>query len=54
MDVGEWRNEYGTGAQQEMDGSRAVLSNKRCRGLGINYGRGGGQQQSEIAGPTRG
>ena len=36
---GRWKSNDGTGAQQEMVGSRVVLSNKRCRGLGINYGR---------------
>ena len=35
-----WRSNDGTGAQQEMDGSRVDLLNKSCRGLGINYERG--------------
>ena len=47
-----WRSNDGTGAQQEMDGSRVDLLNKSCRGLGINYERGRLQQQSEIAGST--
>ena len=39
--VVRWRSNDGTGAQQEMDGSRVDLLNKSCRGLGINYERGG-------------
>ena len=53
--MGEVAKQRGTGAQQEMDGSRFVLSNKRCRGLGIIYGRRGGKTKttkSEIAGST--
>ena len=53
VNVGRWRSNDGTGAQQEMDGSRVVLLNKRCRGLGIKYGlRGGKRLQSEITGST--
>ena len=49
-----WRSSDRTGAQQEMDGSRFLLSNKRCRGLGIIYGRRGKDKKhkSEIAGST--
>ena len=46
-----WKSKDGTGAQQEMDdlevGSLEPVemgygSSKRCRGLGIKYGPGGG------------
>ena len=44
---GRWRSNDGTGAQQEMDGSRVDLLNKSCRGLGINY-EGGGETTTTI------